>query len=273
MKKILCPIDFGDASINAIDYAANIAKRTGASLTLLNVLPVTAVTVDDPSFTDAYIHKKQENKQRLEKMVKETISSFGIECDYRVDKSEVEDDIPEVVNKENYDLVVMGTDGATSLFEYYTGSNTSKTVEKTDCPVLAIPFDFLYADIKKIVYATNYREGEDIYIKQLLDFARPFDADVAILHVSHKDTPVSKDVFTSFKNNIEEEFPEENNLHFERIIYDDVADGLEKYLSQNNVDILGLLTRHRNFFQKMFHTSITKKMALFSDYPVLVFHK
>ena len=45
IKKIICPTDFSKASINAIEYAAKLAKVFNAELLLVNVQVVSPLLV------------------------------------------------------------------------------------------------------------------------------------------------------------------------------------------------------------------------------------
>jgi hypothetical protein len=49
-KKILCPIDFSDASRAALETAAELAKRYGATVALFHAYPVPGYTFPDGSF-------------------------------------------------------------------------------------------------------------------------------------------------------------------------------------------------------------------------------
>jgi len=40
LKHILCPVDFSECSRHAVDQAVAIARRRGADVTVLHVLPV-----------------------------------------------------------------------------------------------------------------------------------------------------------------------------------------------------------------------------------------
>ena len=49
-KRILCPIDFSDASRAALETAADLAKRQGATLWLFHAYPVPGYTFPDGPF-------------------------------------------------------------------------------------------------------------------------------------------------------------------------------------------------------------------------------
>src|SRR5512144_1308178 len=48
-KRVLCPIDFSDASRAAMEVAADVARRSGAELVLLHAYPIPGYTFPDGS--------------------------------------------------------------------------------------------------------------------------------------------------------------------------------------------------------------------------------
>lgn len=50
IKKILCPTDFSEGSLEAISFASDIAVHAGAEVYLLHVIPIVPALVTDPSF-------------------------------------------------------------------------------------------------------------------------------------------------------------------------------------------------------------------------------
>ena len=49
-----------------------------------------------------------------------------------------------IVERDNIDVVIMGTKGETNRKEITFGSNTLQVIKYVKCPVLAIPDDFIY---------------------------------------------------------------------------------------------------------------------------------
>src|SRR5690606_11059336 len=76
----------------------------------------------------------------------QTIAEFGL----------LVDSVNDWVDKENIDVVVMGTKGQTADKKVTFGSNTLQIIKYVKCPVLAIPS--VYGDVhpKKILFSTDY---------------------------------------------------------------------------------------------------------------------
>jgi len=54
---------------------------------------------------------------------------------------------------------------------------------------------------------------------------------------------------------------------------DTLLHGLETYIQENGIDMLLMCRPQRNLFERIFHSSATKKVALHSTVPLLVFKK
>ena len=58
-------------------------------------------------------------------------------------------------------MIVTGMKGENKFKDFIMGNTTRQLLEKAPCPVLAIPEDVVFGEIKTVVYATDY-EKEDI---------------------------------------------------------------------------------------------------------------
>lgn len=141
-KHILCPVDFSDYSDYAMSYAAMLAGKFEAKLTLLHVvapamvpLPGDAMTpmmrqVDIADIADTC-------KERLAKAAGDFAKSgFAINC--RVTNGVPFMEILRVAEELGVDLIVMGTHGRSGLAQIMIGSVAERVVRKACCPVLTV---------------------------------------------------------------------------------------------------------------------------------------
>ena len=156
MKKILCPIDFSDVSLNAIEFAARLAEAHHASLILLNVF----TEKDFNQLLEAeHINKEYNEKigmaEKKLKSISDEINSSEknaglLSCTYKVKSGELSKTILEFITEEKIDLVVMGTVGLTQLREKYIGSQTLSIIEEAHCSVFVVPDGISFHKIKRI---------------------------------------------------------------------------------------------------------------------------
>lgn len=270
MKKILCPVDFSETSQNAIAYAAKLSKATGAMLTLLNIQPSTPSPADAEKsvVVDAI-------KNRLEELQRDVQKFFKISCTSEVvlSASLLSDAIAQQAS--GFSMIVMGTNGVESIIEFLSGSKTYHAIRKSTIPVMLIPPDCVYSEIKSIVYAYDYLAERTLPLKELLPWLKSLQCSLTVLQVNEE--AVSQNVIEEMdelQSIIREKWKGENiDVYFDSIRSNEIAPGINSYILRNESDILALCTHHRNFIQQMFHRSITKIISEIASYPVLVLHK
>lgn len=278
MKKILFPTDFSETALNAFHYALELASRSGADLHLLNVFKIPIVDANMPGELINQMNQelREQSRKHLESLVKNTLLSSGkydfdkINFKYEVKQGFPVDEIIYTAGQLEVDMIIMGTTGASGFKEIVIGSNTSKLIGKVKIPVLAIPAKATLKPFKKIIYASDFDEKDKFALTQLVDFARFFDAQITVLHVIENYEIVSKEKVSVLRKTVREELGYEKiNIEFK--VYGNLFEGVEDFLKNEEADCLATLTRKRNFFEKLFHRSFTRKMAFHSNIPLLAF--
>jgi nucleotide-binding universal stress UspA family protein len=270
MKKILCPTDFSDISQNAIAYAAKFAKASDASLMLLNIQPTSSPALKSES--DLVVSAVSE---RLEELSREVRQFFKISCEAEVIRSASLLTDALVERTEGYDLIVMGTHGINSLMEFFVGSKTYHATRKTRIPVMLVPPDCIFSEVKKVTYAYDYLHERKLPLKQLQIWINALQWDLTVLLVTEK--AISHDVNEELKELqfiISDEWKEKNlKINFDSIASSEIAPSINSYMNRNEMDVLVLCTVHRNFIERLFHKSVIKIISEIASYPVFVFHE
>ena len=281
MKNILFPTDFSETSKNARKYAIEIADKSRAKIVVVNVYSVTIFDPNMPAelLLSAYNEAEKNSKEELEKIHREIKSDiekknldFKIETECISRQGLVVDEIISIIKEKNIDIVVMGTTGASGLKEIIIGSNTASVVDRAPCLTLAIPDEAKFTEIKNIAFATDLNETEDHEISKLIDFAKTMNAKITFLHVcSEKEPEVFQEkekIFKKIKGDVGYE-----NMEFEMTECSNIFDGINNYIESSVVDVLGMAAHHRSLFGKIFHKSLTKKMAYNTKVPLLALHR
>jgi nucleotide-binding universal stress UspA family protein len=144
---ILVAIDGSESSMNAVDYAINLArKENNARLILLNVLSVDTVKKVASSFVVAPTYGLNEYEEH-KKAVLEWLDSVREKCEKEGIQAMTEvvggpfPVISSIINyaeSENVDLIVVGTRGNSGLKKLLLGSVASGVVTYAHCPVLVV---------------------------------------------------------------------------------------------------------------------------------------
>ena len=96
--------------------------------------------------------------------------------------------------------------------------------------------------------------------------AQDFNASIDILNTAHEDEFNENFIFLS--RMLENSFkPFEIKYHF--LTSNQLEEGILKYVDTNNIDLLIVMPKHHNLFQKLFHKSHSKQLVLHSHVPVM----
>ena len=141
ITKILVPIDFSEASKEAIRTGAELSRRFGASLTLVHVQePINLIVPDGYAFfvpgQHEQIHAELEKALAAEKQVAEAVGVAQTQT--RLIDGIASFSIVELARKEGFELIVMGTHGRTGLKHVLLGSVAERVLRTASCPVLTV---------------------------------------------------------------------------------------------------------------------------------------
>ena len=279
MKRILIPTDFSQESENALEFAIEIAKSTGAELNIVNfVEPVDEsairitgeVKLGDSSEDDLFTLKLIEgNKQRLHDVVSNIEqTNFTVKVD--IINSKFREGVENFVKKYHCDCVIIGTTGEESAREFFTGNHTEKLIEHLGVPVISVK------DKVKIGITTNLVLGLDIIYKSyrqeglevIKSIAKALKANVHLVDVIMPNENRSKE---SVKTDLEILAKEAgfDNFSIEVIENDNKEQGLISYSKQVNASMIATIAHISHRFSHIFKHSFSEKLTKESAIPVL----
>ncbi|MDZ7315618.1 MAG: universal stress protein [candidate division KSB1 bacterium] len=169
IKNILAPFDFYDSSRRAFIYAAALAKRFSAHLTLFHVVTLFDDDPYDPQFSfphldEFYKHLEEQAGGQFEKLIAEN-QSAGLNVSYVVQRGfSPYEEILRFAEDNPVDLIVMGTHGRTALSRFFLGSVTAKVVHHASCPVMTVrmnvktPTESITPKFKRLLVPTDFTE-------------------------------------------------------------------------------------------------------------------
>lgn len=273
INSILVPTDFSPVANNALAYALQLAQKCNAAI---HILHVKQIPIADPVFPaetyqlyiDEINQAEQEGRNKLEQ---DLLQSTSVKWQWHSTTGFVNDEIIHHSNQLTVDLIVMGTTGASGLAEILVGSNAASVIGKSAIPVLVIPPGHAYGDIKHVMYATDYNEPEFPSVSRMMFFAELYDAKVTILHIK-TDYDRYFNAEGNFFSKNKEAFsqPDITIINMEN---QEVIKGIDHHVAEGKVDLLVMAKHNRNFFDRLFHRSLSKQMAYHTQVPLLVLNK
>lgn len=272
MNRILCPLDFSDASLTALEFATRIAEKHSSSLKLVHV-------ITSSEYNEKLVESGDVAFQLMREEIGTKLGAISLEIndaskhDYEICTHEIlfgdfTEKLTETIQKENISMVVMGTYGAKDVNEASMGSNTVKIINKSKIPVLSIPTNAEYHDFDRIVYGSELDTEDKMMLKQVINFLFPFNSHLYLVHVTEnpqKDKEVYKDYSDEIKSYINYD-----KLDVEEFAtHEDVSIALEHTLNVHDAHLLVLVHKSRNLLSNLFHKSLTKRMSYLTNFPLL----
>ena len=271
--KILVPTDFSANAAHALKYASLLAKVMNAELILLHVYtpPVTRRNVAYPLITEEIGRMTREATVELQKMVSALSEDYGIGCEHLVRIGNPVDEIVREVKNSGADLIVMGTLGASGITKLLFGTNTTFVMEKATCPVLAVPANSTLTLPKKVVFATNYADNDMQTVKELNRITQHLKPEFILLHVSNEGLKSENDLIEDFSKAVSREVDIEQPFYYV-MHHEDTQKGIDHFVDSVGADLIAMSMRKRGIFEKLFDTSLSKRMAYQAHVPLIVFH-
>jgi nucleotide-binding universal stress UspA family protein len=272
MKKILVPTDFSDHAEYALKVAAQIAKKNNGEIVLLHMLELPGQGSDaigSGSDIPEIMFFKNKAIEKLESLM--DISYLeGIPVSEIIQFEKTFEGIINISKKNNVDLIVMGSHGASGFQEMFIGSNTEKVVRSSDIPVLVIKKEEGEFSVEKFVFASDFTDEIKGSFAKVVEFAKKFNAHLNLVMIntpnSFKSTEVSNKIMQDFVSNFD---ISDYTFH----IYNDmnVEKGVLNFAKSINADLIGMSTHGRKGLSHFFNGSISEDLVNHAQRPVVTF--
>ncbi|WP_432410110.1 universal stress protein [Rasiella sp. SM2506] len=275
MRKIVIPTDFSETSINAIEYALELFKYEKCEFIIMNAFAdevyentMEMCKEDFEEFKDAY----QRNVDKT--LQKEIATMLGRSPNpkhtytYEARFGTLVDETNHIVDRDNIDIVIMGTKGGTNDNNITFGSNTLQVIKYVQCPVLAVPVSYHGATPKNILFPTDYMlPFKRRELKLLSTLAKGFVATIHMLFItefnglSHRQQNNKSYVHSCF---------EDNETSFLKTPGKDITKGVNKVLRENDFDMLVMVNQRHSYLENILYRSTIEKIGIEINIPFLV---
>ena len=267
MKNILIPTDLTDCTQNTLKYAISLSANSSTKL----------------HFYHANATAEQGIQEYAHKFIKDIFTELHIDFESSHSEFIIENvhfsnaQIKGAIEKYNIDLVIMGASHE-GLRTTFFGSHVSELIHEVDCPVLSIPHGYTDISINRIGYATELYDLTE-RIKEIVPFARLFDATIEAFHVYPVFPLVVSIEKYDVKNALSLLHKENNydkiNLHFIKTPFDnEPVTGIRQFIKSYKPDMLVMCHKPRGLFDKLLmDTGATLSVVKTSPIPILALNQ
>lgn len=275
MKKILVPTDFSEQADYALEAASQLARKYDSEIYLLHLLELPEQLIDlNPTSTGSNqvpeaIFFMRKAHEKFEKVKQKEILN-GIPVYETVIFKETFNGILEVGKKNDCDLIVMGSHGASGLKEVFIGSNTEKVVRNSDIPVLVIKEKTDILNTNDLVFASDFVPNVKNSFVEATKFAEKIGAKIHLVYIN-----------TANKFKTTEQLEKKMNKFLEGVDFKDytlnvynaesIEKGILKFSAKMNADLIGISTHGRKGLAHFLNGSISEDLVNHAKTPVITF--
>ncbi len=141
IKKILFPVDFTTATDKILPFVKDMAKAFNSKLYLLHVIrsPEEFAGFEmGPAWYVAFEKDLREGAEKsMRRLVAEQLDDIG-EVETAIEMGDISDTIIDFVNKNDVDMIIIGTHGRKGLEKVMFGSVAEGVIKDAPCPVLTV---------------------------------------------------------------------------------------------------------------------------------------
>ena len=272
MKKIIVAIDFSECSINAFVHALSIAQKTLSDLIL--------VWVDKPaSEKDKFIDKTGDFTGEVKKHFDEMIQKYqpeltGNKISYKIRTGKVYKEVAMEANESRAMLVVAGTHGASGFEEFWIGSNATRIISASRCPVITIRAGIdVKRPLSKIVLPIDSSQDTRQKCTFTGYLAKEHDALVYILSVYSSNLKAIRQNVDLYAKQVSLYFDEEGiKYQMDKMEVDNISNACIEYAKKIDANLISIMTEQESNTSNLWMGPYAHQTVNHSPYPVLSIH-
>jgi len=206
-KKIVIPFDFTETAENAVKHAALIAAITKGEIIILYIekknellnmlLPI--LNVKKPSAISEFLSEKLSSEAtRIQKQ-------YGVKTSSIFSTGSISTEIINICNEYGIDLIVMGTQGGDSKNDLFMGTNTYRTLTKSNLPILTVRTSPIQIGYENIILPIDLSAHTRQKVNAAIQLAKLFGGQINIIALYNESETTDKFKLEVYIKQIEKE--------------------------------------------------------------------
>ena len=275
MKTIIAATDFSPVSLNAVNFAADMALHLDARILLFHAYSIPVSYSDVPVALLSVEEVKKSSELQLGQLKEKIIhvTSGKIRIDTECIMGNTVDELENLCKKIQPFAVVMGAKGKTGLEKVIFGSTALTAIRHLTWPVICVPpgRDFSKG-IKKIGFACDFKQvAYTTPVQAIHQIVKEFDAELHVLNVDYNNKQFRPD--TPEQSFLLHQLLEDLRPQYHFITGADVEDEINRFAENNNLDLVIAIPKKHKLLEGIFKPSSTKELIFQSHIPVMCVHE
>lgn len=268
MKKILIAIDFSESCVNAINYVVELIRDSSVLVEMVHVYNLQISVLNTNSEIPNSQYAEHNNRIRIElSNLMNLVPPQNRGCIHSVEAENPSSCIIKVAEELESELIVMAMRQKYTLIDRFLGTVTANTISKTNIPVLAIPNGCQYSKSENFLfpteapYSTSLTESMANNLYRLFNFCELYqDTNIYMVHINkghcvdiqYNHKPIA-------------------DLTFIVSCAPSVEEGILRVLEKQSIGLVAIAQKSRKFWERLYHSSVTRKLLFQARIPILVF--
>ena len=275
MKTIIAATDFSPISLNAVNYAADLACMTDGQLVLFHVYAVPMAMSEIPVANYDIEQLEADATMLMERLKEQLLDRTGkrIIIHTEVRPGDVLTQLLQYCSTIKPHAVVVGAESASGIELAMFGGKTLSAIRKIQCPLLVVPPFTKFSNIRKIGLACDLKDVLDsVRVREIKELVDEFKAELHVLHVSEE----TRDTFspeTIEESSLLQEMLDGMSPKYHFINEPVIEKGIIEFAEKNKLDLLIIIPKKHSFVSRLFRYSHSKELVLHAHMPVMSIHE
>jgi nucleotide-binding universal stress UspA family protein len=279
MKTLVVPTDFSSVSVNALNYAIDMAQAINAGIVLLHVYNVPVSYTDapvSPVSTVSIEEVKRTSEERLEEMKRNimhiTSGRLTVYTESRL--GDTIDELEELCKSVEPLAVIMGSHGSTGLERMIMGSTTLTVIRHLKYPVIVVPPDTTYHGIKKIGLACDFKDVvASTPVDYIKNIVKEFGAELYIFNIHYDENNKEYTDETTMESAYLDTMLDDIKPVYYFLNRKDVVEGINEFAEKNKLDLVMIIPKKHRLIDTLFHKSRSKELVTHAHIPIVSIHE
>jgi len=257
--------------------AAKFAGKIGAEIQFLHVINWSEPETDEKGNKKVVDGDDEtvlaKNLIEAEKKMKEWKKSTDESIPHQLIFGPITKSIIDYAEKNIFDLIVMGTKGATGLKSWLSGSDTQFVVRNSTVPVLSLMCDRSDLEIKNLLLVHDFDNDDDKYnmscIKLLKAINSNFGSTINLLHITKNNETDHQALINKLDNfAVKHEF-----CRYKSYVHrdSDIEAGVNHFNQMHDMDIIFIGTKIKTGWTRFLESDVAESMVKHTYKPIITF--
>jgi nucleotide-binding universal stress UspA family protein len=270
IKKILIPFDFSETAELSLEHAVFMAKLLKAEVVLLHIVETTTFPSSIGHAVGGFEQKVEEaSNVKLKELASKLHQENGIEVSIITEVGKIYKRIVHTARQAHIDLIVMGTHGSSGS-SYIIGSNTTRVVQESPCPVISVQQHAKKIGFTKMVLPIDDSPESRQKVNFAMEIARHYNSHVYVTGIMQSG---NDDYQRKFRIKLEQvqEFLKDHGVvsEIKTVLGDDRSKLTLKTIEDVDADLVVIMTEQSTGLSGLLMGTYASKVINGSKIPVM----